>query len=915
MIFSTALSQDFIVESVDFSLANNDEKEYEPTIEDLAEEKPLGFENKINFEINDHFDPNVDVDEIPQGNRIKDDLYVELGGEDAPSSAAIMIRPTTGTVNVLVMPIYFSDQSYSISQSVIDARWDGATGSVCHYYLENSLNLLTINANTLSWIQAPSPIAYYANQAYSNPREFELAQWAFTYWNPTINYNDYNYVYIVYPGLDLQDDTHFWPHVWTFYSGSLSAGDGVSYDKLGFVGENSGMGTYAHEFGHSLGLIDYYSMSGEENCGFWELMDSGNYNGGGNYPAHMSAYSKIELGWIPEDKILDLTPGSVALVKLFHLEAPSCPADMFYAVRVVYSSTYYYLVEFRDNYGYDAYLPDSGVLWSAVDLTKGSTEGRLKYIGGDHSAGNRDLDGVELDDTQTEQGEEFIRWFIGSWEMSVGAIAEYSNHMEVIINLYHDFGTEWGQYEDLPVGNEIYWSYTSVPAGRILVYNWASQYDTDFRIRKYSSGSWVDVYALNDICQDAGYYRVTEAGDYRVVITNDNAMSMDIYYLMYYCNAPSLDVKNFQGALNIDYLPGKTEFQISVETTNYNAAWDDDVTIGLSLPVDIQLQAGETLEKAWATPFKGITTTFTWNLVALSSDFFVISVSLIGTYGSDSLLGWVALNLDETAPLCSFTAAPTFYTSTSPCILSWSVSDPQSGVKNLTLYRNSDPINFFASPATSTAISIPQPGTYIYSLLAYDYANNWRNASIIVVYDNLAPQFDGFLTDISNVPRVMDTLKFLCSDDLAGVNTVEVFVNGISLGFALFNDDAYQISVNWGQYPSSSSVQVEVKIIDRAGNYFSHFAQVRFDSEATMPVPKGQSPDNFPLIGAVVGIAVVGGSVGIFIKRRKSQRFFEPAPDSIPDVTPAPKSTVDYDVGLWSRPKDSTPNNSDDGWV
>src|SRR5690606_16417870 len=40
--------------------------------------------------------------------------------------------------------------------------------------------------------------------------------------------------------------------------------------------ENGGLGVFAHEFGHDLGLPDLYDTSGGENgTGFWTLMSSG----------------------------------------------------------------------------------------------------------------------------------------------------------------------------------------------------------------------------------------------------------------------------------------------------------------------------------------------------------------------------------------------------------------------------------------------------------------------------------------------------------------------------------------------------------------------------------------------------------------------------------------------------------------
>jgi immune inhibitor A len=73
--------------------------------------------------------------------------------------------------------------------------------------------------------------------------------------------------------------------------------------------ENGGVGVFAHEFGHDLGLPDLYDTSGnvggaENSTGFWTLYSSGSYgnsgipaDGIGSKPIPMSAYEKIFLGW------------------------------------------------------------------------------------------------------------------------------------------------------------------------------------------------------------------------------------------------------------------------------------------------------------------------------------------------------------------------------------------------------------------------------------------------------------------------------------------------------------------------------------------------------------------------------------------------------------------------------------------
>ncbi|QIG42611.1 M6 family metalloprotease domain-containing protein [Nocardioides anomalus] len=68
--------------------------------------------------------------------------------------------------------------------------------------------------------------------------------------------------------------------------------------------ENGGLGVFSHEFGHDLGLPDYYDTQGGDNgTSFWTLMSSGSWNSHGQdaigtTPNHMDAVAKLFLGWI-----------------------------------------------------------------------------------------------------------------------------------------------------------------------------------------------------------------------------------------------------------------------------------------------------------------------------------------------------------------------------------------------------------------------------------------------------------------------------------------------------------------------------------------------------------------------------------------------------------------------------------------
>ncbi|MFN8194659.1 MAG: immune inhibitor A [Nocardioidaceae bacterium] len=74
--------------------------------------------------------------------------------------------------------------------------------------------------------------------------------------------------------------------------------------------ENGGLGVFAHEYAHDLGLPDLYDTSGntggaENSTGFWTLMSSGSHLGDGSrnggiddHPNDLSAWELFQLGWL-----------------------------------------------------------------------------------------------------------------------------------------------------------------------------------------------------------------------------------------------------------------------------------------------------------------------------------------------------------------------------------------------------------------------------------------------------------------------------------------------------------------------------------------------------------------------------------------------------------------------------------------
>ncbi|HWI43688.1 MAG TPA: immune inhibitor A domain-containing protein [Nocardioides sp.] len=122
-------------------------------------------------------------------------------------------------------------------------------------------------------------------------------------------------------------DDAIWSHRWFAYgdrygqSGptvgstpNLYGGTQVGQSKY-FIGdytvepENGGLGVFAHEYGHDLGLPDFYDTeAGENGTGFWSIMSSGSWLGKGvdsigTDPGMMGPEEKLFLGWLDHTEV------------------------------------------------------------------------------------------------------------------------------------------------------------------------------------------------------------------------------------------------------------------------------------------------------------------------------------------------------------------------------------------------------------------------------------------------------------------------------------------------------------------------------------------------------------------------------------------------------------------------------------
>ncbi len=196
---------------------------------------------------------------------------------------------------------------------------NGATGSAHDYYYENSYGQYDLQLDVVGPYTMPHNMAYYgggdadanADQLIIDVCKAADADVDFTQY-ATDGYITRLFVYFAgHNPAEYGPEDNIWPH--RSIVPSAPSFDGVKLYDYACSSELKGssgsvmasIGTFCHEYGHCIGLADYYNtagLTGTVNLGSLSLMSSGNYNNNGATPPELSAYDKSFLGW------LDLKP-------------------------------------------------------------------------------------------------------------------------------------------------------------------------------------------------------------------------------------------------------------------------------------------------------------------------------------------------------------------------------------------------------------------------------------------------------------------------------------------------------------------------------------------------------------------------------------------------------------------------------
>ena len=278
---------------------------------------------------------------------------------------------------------------------------NGATGSCYDYYYENSNEVFDPSFDVYGPVELNQNMAYYgentgdsydknpwamasdAVRAAIDQCGLDLAQYDN---NKDCILDNVFFYYAGYSEAEGGPSDAIWPHK----SESYGTFQGISLKTYACGSElrgtsgtrMTGIGTFTHEFGHVLGLPDFYDTDYAANgsctgLSTYSLMSNGCYNNDLNTPPYLTYMERYMLSWAEAPTELTES-GNYKLEPVYNNMAYWTPTE---------TENEYFLYEYRDQTGWDSYLASEGILIYHVDqsnnvIHSGRT-GKMKWQSGD----------------------------------------------------------------------------------------------------------------------------------------------------------------------------------------------------------------------------------------------------------------------------------------------------------------------------------------------------------------------------------------------------------------------------------------------------------------------------------------------------------------------------------------------------
>lgn len=325
----------------------------------------------------------------------------------APRRAEYKATPLNIATRGLIILVNFKDAAFTTSKAEMDSmltgknytrnytyKYSGRTytveseGSAWKYFYDASNGQYDPQFDVVGPVTVSQNMAYYGgNNSYGDKNPEAMIIEACKLVDDSVDFSLYDndndgiadFVYVIYAGYGEADGgaaNTIWPHQYYIYQ-YLNLDDTKIYryacsnEMDNYTKHHTGIGTFCHEFSHVLGLPDLYetdmdNLHDQKTLGQWSILDYGPYNNDGNTPPSYSAYERFFMGWLtprlitePENVVLeDLKNNNEALLISSTDEHNLIGNDP--------DPTTFYLLENRQQTGWDEYLPGHGLMLTKI---------------------------------------------------------------------------------------------------------------------------------------------------------------------------------------------------------------------------------------------------------------------------------------------------------------------------------------------------------------------------------------------------------------------------------------------------------------------------------------------------------------------------------------------------------------------
>ena len=350
----------------------------------------------------------------------------------APRRAEYKASPLNIATRGLIILVNFKDEAFTTTKAEMDSMLTGknytrnytykyglknytveSEGSAWKYFYDASNGLYDPQFDVVGPVTVSQNMAYYGgNTSSGDDKNAEaMVMEACKLVDDSVDFSLYDndadgivdFVYVMYAGYGEADGgsaNTIWPHQYFIYQYLSLDGTKIyryacSNEMDNYTKHHTGIGTFCHEFSHVLGLPDLYTTGGEthKTLGEWSILDYGPYNNDGNTPPAYSAYERFFMGWLTPRLITE--PENITLAELRESQEALLisESDEHNLIGNDPNPTTFYLLENRQQTGWDEYLPGHGLMLTKVKYSYNKWYGNTV----NNSANSMGVDLIEAD--------------------------------------------------------------------------------------------------------------------------------------------------------------------------------------------------------------------------------------------------------------------------------------------------------------------------------------------------------------------------------------------------------------------------------------------------------------------------------------------------------------------------------------